>query len=149
MGSFGACAVRGEHRTPMCNETTPGDSSQLICILFFVTAVDYFLSFLLFSFSRSPTCAPQLTEMATPEGGEGTTQANPAAVAQANPAAVANPAVAEIKAALIEVLRENPALLRLPEDPRVCTGMFIAEAWGVGLYGGSHGIHRRENPKRL
>ena len=75
--------------------------------------------------------------MATPEGGEGTTQANPAAVAQANPAAVANPAIAEIKAALIEVLRENPVLLRLPEDPRVCTGMFIAEAWGVGLYGGT------------
>ena len=41
-------------------------------------------------------------EMASPEGDERTTQANPATVA--------NPAVAETKAALIEVLRENPAL---------------------------------------
>ena len=58
--------------------------------------------------------------------GEESTSANPA---------VANPAVAEIKAVLkdtlLEVLRENPALLRPPEDAGVPTGMFIAETWGI------------------
>ena len=103
----------GAHHASTSSDTTTGNSLRLP--LLFLFAIDLQVYF-------SPG------EMATGPGEE-STSAKPA---------VANPAVAEIKAVLkdtlLEVLRENPALLRLPEDAGVSTGMFIAEAWGLCLH---------------